>query len=204
MNKSKFFTCLVIIAVLGITFINPIYPHDQMLQHAGTLLLMIPIVYDVLKDRMPYTAFLGLALFTILHIIGARYIYSNVPYKEWFMSTGIVGANFFTDSRNYYDRFVHFMFGFLLFPYLVFLCRKWLKFGDILAIVFSWFFIQTGSMIYELFEWLLTIFMAPEDAENYNGQQGDIWDAQKDMAMALIGSTIPAIWYWCKNFTKRK
>lgn len=53
----------------------------------------------------------------------------------------------------------------------------------------AWLMIQTGSMIYELFEWLLTIVMTPDAADNYNGQQGDMWDAQKDMAMALVGST---------------
>ena len=42
--------------------------------------------------------------------------------------------------------------------------------------------IQTGSLIYELFEWLLTIVMTAEEADYYNGQQGDMWDAQKDMA----------------------
>lgn len=41
MNRAKLITCLVIIVVLAITFIKPIYPHDQILQHAGTLLLMI-------------------------------------------------------------------------------------------------------------------------------------------------------------------
>ena len=50
----------------------------------------------------------------------------------------------------------------------------------------AWLMIQTGSMIYELFEWLLTIVMTPDAADNYNGQQGDMWDAQKDMAMALV------------------
>ncbi len=123
---------------------------------------------------MPYSTFLGLSLFTILHIIGARYIYSYLPYREWFVSTGIVDAEFFSGTRNYYDRFVHFMFGFLLFPYMMFLCRKRLRLGDMMAILFSWLLIQTGSMIYELFEWSLTVFMAPGDAENYNGQQGDI------------------------------
>ena len=204
MNRAKLITCLVIIVVLAITFINPIYPHDQILQHAGTLLLMIPLVYDLKKGRMPYAAFLGLSLFTILHIIGARYIYSYVPYSEWIVSTGIVDAGFFSGNRNYYDRFVHFMYGFLLFPYIMFLCQKRLRLGDMTAILFSWLIIQTGSMIYELFEWLLTVFMAPEDAESYNGQQGDIWDAQKDMALALIGSTIPAVWYWCKRLFKRE
>ena len=53
----------------------------------------------------------------------------------------------------------------------------------------AWLMVQTGSMIYELFEWLLTMVMSSDVADNYNGQQGDMWDAQKDMAMALVGST---------------
>ena len=52
------------------------------------------------------------------------------------------------------------------------------------------------SMAYEIFEWLLTVFLSPEDADSYNGQQGDMWDAQKDMALALVGSTLSAIWIY--------
>ena len=73
---------------------------------------------------MPMSAFIGIALFTLLHIIGARYVYSNVPYKEWSVSLGLVGADFFQDPRNHYDRFVHFSFGVLLFPFLVYLCKE--------------------------------------------------------------------------------
>ena len=53
--------------------------------------------------------------------------------------------------------------------------------------------VQAGSLIYELFEWALTLVLSPEDAEGYNGQQGDVFDAQKDMALATLGSTIAAI-----------
>ena len=58
-------------------------------------------------------------------------------------------------------------------------------------------------MVYELFEWLLTIVMSPEQADNYNGQQGDAWDAQKDMALAMIGSTVMAVCYLFKNVIHR-
>lgn len=69
----------------------------------------------------------------------------------------------------------------------------------------AWLLVQTGSMIYELFEWLLTIVMTTEAANNYNGQQGDMWDAQKDMALALLGSTITAIGIFVQsNRLKRK
>ena len=62
--------------------------------------------------------------------------------------------------------------------------------------------IQTGSMIYELFEWLLTIVMSSDAADSYNGQQGDMWDAQKDMALALLGSTTMLLLYMLRSVQK--
>ena len=41
--------------------------------------------------------------------------------------------------------------------------------------------------------------MSPEQADNYNGQQGDQWDAQKDMLLAMIGSTLMAVYYLVKD-----
>ena len=199
MNKTKLILIVALLAFTAITFINPIYPHEQFLQHAGTVLLLIPLMVDMVKDRMPMSAFVGILLFAVLHVIGARYIYSYVPYKDWSVSLGIVDAGFFQDTRNHYDRFVHFSFGVLLFPYLQYACKKWFNMKTFFAVFMAWLIIQTGSMIYELFEWLLTIVMSPEQADNYNGQQGDIWDAQKDMVLAMMGSTIMAVFYLCKN-----
>ena len=199
MNKSKLILFLAFVAFTTVTFIHPVYPHEQFLQHAGTILLLIPLIADVKKDRMPMSAFVGILLFAVLHIIGARYIYSYVPNKEWCFSLGLVVVGFFHDSRNHYDRFVHFCFGVLLFPYLHYACKQWFNLKALPAVFMSWLIIQTGSMVYELFEWLLTIVMSPEQADNYNGQQGDIWDAQKDMALAMAGSTVLAVFYLVKN-----
>ena len=199
MNKTKFVFIIFFVVFTVITFINPVYPHEQLLQHAGTVLLFIPLIVDTVKDKMPLSAFLGILLFAILHVIGARYIYSYVPYKEWSVSLGIVDADFFQDPRNHYDRFVHFSFGVLLFPYLQYACKRWFNLKTIPAVFMAWLIIQTGSMVYELFEWLLTIVLSPEQADNYNGQQGDIWDAQKDMVLAMLGSTMMAFFYICKK-----
>lgn len=195
-TKTILFYIVILIGIL--TCIHPIFPRDQYLQHIGTILLLIPMVADLRKSRMPMSAFIGIALFTLLHIIGARYVYSNVPYKEWSVSLGLVGADFFQDPRNHYDRFVHFSFGVLLFPFLVYLCKERLRQKPLIAILIAWLVIQTGSMIYEMFEWLITVVMSPATADSYNGQQGDMWDAQKDMALALIGSTIAALFYLFK------
>lgn len=204
MNKTKLSFLLILIFITVITCINPIYPHEQFLQHAGTLLLMIPLLIDVVRNRMPNSTYIGIVLFTILHVVGARYIYSYVPYKEWSVLLGIVNMDFFQDPRNHYDRFVHFAFGLLMLPYFIYLCKERLKLNYIVSIIVSWLAIQTGSMIYELFEWLLTVVMTPEEASDYNGQQGDMWDAQKDMALAMIGSTITALWYYIRyKFSKK-
>ena len=196
-TKTILFFIVILIGIL--TCIHPLFPRDQYLQHIGTILLLIPMVADLRKSRMPMSAFIGIALFTLLHIIGARYVYSNVPYKEWSVSLGLVGADFFQDPRNHYDRFVHFSFGVLLFPFLVYLCKERLRQKPLIAILIAWLVIQTGSMIYEMFEWLITVVMSPATADSYNGQQGDMWDAQKDMALALIGSTIAALFYLFKD-----
>jgi len=44
------------------------------------------------------------------------------------------------------------------------------------------------SACYELIEWQAAIWTAPEQGEAFLGTQGDVWDTQKDMTMALIGS----------------
>jgi len=64
--------------------------------------------------------------------------------------------------------------------------------------------ILSMSMIYEVFEWSISIFLSPEDAEAYNGQQGDYWDAQKDMALASLGAFIVVIILQLKKASNSK
>lgn len=176
------------------TCINPIFPQEQFLQHIGTALFVLLMLFDLKKNFLGAVSFTGLALFTILHIIGARYIYSYVPYNEFVQQfCGIDLNGLLGTTRNHYDRLVHFSFGLLMLPMFSQIAEKQMKCSKGAAIVTAWLLIQTGSMIYELFEWLLTIVMTSEAANNYNGQQGDMWDAQKDMALALLGSTFTAI-----------
>ena len=205
MDKVKLVLLVTLVVVLSVTCIHPIFPHEQYLQHIGTILLLIPLVIDLRTNRMSKAAYWGLVLFTLFHIIGARYIYSYVPYKEWAAAIGLGDSAFVQGSRNHYDRFVHFAFGVLFFPYLLYVCKSVLGQKPLVAVFMAWLIIQTGSLVYELFEWALTIFMSPEDADSYNGQQGDMWDAQKDMALAMLGSTMMALFFLCKYaFQKRQ
>lgn len=201
--KYKLLIVASIVVFTIITCINPIYPEEQFLQHIGTVLLVLLMLFDIKKNYLGKVSFIGLALFTTLHIIGARYIYSYVPYDEFAKQLCGVSINeLLSTTRNHYDRLVHFSFGLLMVPMFSQIAEKKMRCSKGTAIVTAWMIVQTGSMIYELFEWLLTIVMTTEAANNYNGQQGDMWDAQKDMALALLGSSFTAILMYITKKTK--
>ncbi|APG63714.1 hypothetical protein LPB140_08220 [Sphingorhabdus lutea] len=178
----------LLLAVILIVQINQPFPEMAWMQHLPTMLLII--FSPLLLRRWPINdaALAFIILFLILHSIGGRYAYSNVPYNRW--SQDIFGFHLneiMGWTRNHYDRLVHYFFGFcalLPFAQLSKSAGHSASFSVKLAIGF----VLAASCIYEIFEWLLTIFMAGETAARYNGQQGDIWDAQKDMALAAIGA----------------
>ena len=191
----------VILIATGILFwVKSEYPNQQLLQHLGTLLVSLILLSDLKVNRFSLEAYIGVSLFILLHIIGARWIYSNVPYQSFFESIGIDIHELFNihSERNHYDRLVHFSFGFLMIPFLFEIYRVRIK-NTIVSLVFAWLTIQTFSMFYEIFEWILTVIIPGEGATDYNGQQGDVWDAQKDMALAMLGSTFTAIIYFYRE-----
>lgn len=187
--------------LLIITTVSPLYPDQQYLQHLGTAIIAMPLFYDHFKKQFSYSSMLGLSLFIAIHIIGARYIYSYVPYNDWSVALFNFDINStFGFERNHYDRFVHFSFGLLLLPFTRDLVKRYFsKDQFLLSLIMAWLIIQFFSMFYELFEWTLTVVMTTEMAENYNGQQGDNWDAHKDMALAMLGSSLTALYYGARS-----
>ena len=203
--KIKTALLFILIATSILFWVKSEYPNQQLLQHLGTLLVSLILIADLILDRLSLNAYIGVSLFILLHIIGARWIYSNVPYQSFFESIGIDIHELFNinSQRNHYDRLVHFSFGLLMVPFLFEIYRVRIE-NTIISLVFAWLTIQTFSMFYEVFEWLLTVIVPGEGATDYNGQQGDVWDAQKDMALALLGATFTAIIYIYKERKKIK
>ena len=187
--------CLIVICIaMVLASINPLSWNDYLLHQLGTVIFMAMVwaCYRYLASTT--TSFVLASLFIVIHIIGARYLYSYVPYNEWIQSLfGINLNHLFGWERNMYDRLVHFCYGLLLVPlikdvfhYLI----PSLSLRTILLLVLQ--FNLATSALYELFEWVLGVSLSPESAEAYNGQQGDIWDAQKDMLLAFISALITA------------
>ena len=71
--------------------------------------------------------------------------------------------------------------------------RRGLTGSGILAAVSVSVVLAIGA-VYEILEWTISLLFAPAYAESYNGQQGDMWDPQKDLALAGVGAILMASW----------
>jgi putative membrane protein len=126
-----------------------------------------------------------------LHEIGAHYTYSLVPYDSFLIKY----FNFSLDEavgweRNNFDRVIHFLYGLLLtYPFREVYCRITNSKG-FWGYFFPLLFSITASMLYELLEWAAAEVFAGDLGMTYLGTQGDVWDAQKDMALAALGAVI--------------
>ncbi len=133
----------------------------------------------------------------ILHVIGSHYTYSEVPF-------GYTIQDWFHSARNMYDRLVHFSFGFLLaYPIReVFMGLSQSK--GFWSYYFPLELVSAASALYEVFEWLIAQNADPNAGLAFLGSQGDIWDTQKDMMLAIVGATIAMLIIYIINRLTKK
>jgi putative membrane protein len=124
-----------------------------------------------------------LFVYMMLHIVGSHYTYAEVPFGFWLQ-------HLLDQSRNHYDRIVHFSFGLLLaYPIRELVVRI----SNARGWWGLWFpieFVLAFSCVYELLEWAIAEVFGGDLGIAYLGSQGDVWDAQKDMALAGLGAVI--------------
>jgi putative membrane protein len=170
--------------VVGVLVWSGIGPHDRFtwVLEVFPVLLGIPIlIYTHPRFRFTPVVYGLMAFHAIILMVGGRYTYAEVPFGFWMQEA-------FGWTRNHYDRIGHFVQGFV--PAMVareILIRRsplarsrWLPF---LVVCFCLAF----SAFYELIEFW-TALATGEGAEAFLGTQGDPWDTQWDMMLALIGA----------------
>lgn len=167
------------------------YPEVALLQHIPTMVFLVASPWLLRRWPLSTPALGCIVVFLMLHTLGGRYAYSNVPYDDWARAlTGATLSDTFGWTRNHYDRLVHFAFGALSVVPVAEIARRWGGLGRRGAVLAVLGWVLAISCLYEIFEWLLTIVAAGETADRYNGQQGDVWDAQKDMTFAALGAIL--------------
>jgi putative membrane protein len=172
-------------------------PVDRFGWFLENLLIILFLVIFIFLHRFfsfSYFAYLCIFLFLNLHTIGAHYSY-RTPIDPWL-------KQWFALDRAYYDRIVHFSFGlFMVIPIkewyqqILQLPQKMYTFLSILT-VFS------AGALYELIEMWVTMIVAPEAGAAFIGLQGDQWDTQHDMELALYGSFLMSLGVSVAKFIK--
>jgi putative membrane protein len=174
---------LLVASVLSLT-LSGLDPHDRLtwLLEVSPVLIALPLLV-VTYSRFRLTPLLYRLIFlhAVILIIGGYYTYSLTPIGFWMQRA-------FGFARNHYDRIGHLAQGFIpaIAAREVLLRRSPLVRG-------KWLFFlvtcvcTTVAALYELIEWG-TALLAGEGATAFLGTQGDPWDAQWDIFLALVGA----------------
>ena len=93
-------------------------------------------------------------------------------------------------AATIFDRLVHFLFGLLLLPAIAQWLRAQMRMRGVLAFAVPILVVEAWSAIFELIEWSAALAFGGDLGQAYLGTQGDVWDAQWDMALALLGAVI--------------
>lgn len=162
------------------------HPYDRVtwLLEVFPVLIAVPVLIATHR-RFPLTPLVYVLVFVhaLILIPGGAYSYARVPLGFWI-------AKAFSLHRNPYDKIGHLAQGFV--PALVarevllrgrFVSTRWMLVFLCVSIVM---FISAS---YEIFEWLTAVALG-QGADEFLGTQGDPWDTQSDMLMALVGGTL--------------
>jgi len=156
--------------------------------------ILVAIVVGVLVAAYRRFAFSNLsclliALFLALHAIGAHSGYAHSPVGFWLRDT--LGLR-----RNPYDRVIHCAFGLLLaYPLRELLIRT----GGVRGWAAHWLpvvLVLAASTCFEVIESVVAEMVSPGNGPEWLGAQGDDWDAQFDMGMALLGAAAAMLIAW--------
>jgi putative membrane protein len=169
--------------------VGPWYRADWLLENVIVFVALPLFVRSARAWRFSDAAYVCLFVFLVLHSVGAHYTYSEVPYDDWFRALSGRSLNDLLGwERNHYDRLVHFSYGLLLLPASVELFDRVAPPRGLWRALLPVLFIMSHSVIYEQIEWGAALLFGGDLGQAYLGTQGDVWDAQKDTALATLGA----------------
>ena len=175
---------ILLVAVLGALLLSGLTPYDRTTWwlEVFPILLGVPLLVAT-RRRFPLThlAYTLLAVHALILMLGGHYTYERVPLGTWAQQAfGLV--------RNDYDRLGHFAQGFVpaIVAREVLLRTSPLRPGRWLFVLVTAVCLAI-SACYEFIEWWVAV-AGGASADAFLGTQGDVWDTQWDMFMALVGA----------------
>jgi len=166
-----------------ITGISPVDRRDWLLENFLVVTFAGLLIATYRRFPLSDVSYVLITLYMTLHAIGAHYTYAQVPFGLWVKEA-------FHQSRNHYDRLVHFSFGLMLaYPAReIFLrvanARGFWAYYLPLDVTLAF------SAMYEIMESWFAQIVGPGLGDAWLGTQGDIWDPQKDIGLAALGALL--------------
>jgi putative membrane protein len=177
----------ILAAAYGLVFLwSAVGPEDRATWALENLLVLITVSALIATHRRFQFSNLSCVLifsFLVLHSVGSHYTYSLAPPGDW-MGRWLGG------DRNHYDRLVHFAFGLLLAYPLREVAQRLLNLRRGWAYAVPLFAVVSFGAGYEIIESWAARVVDPEVGLAFLGSQGDEWDSQKDMSVALYGAVL--------------
>jgi len=180
---------LLLATVCLVLIWSGISPTDRMtwVLEVFPVLIGAPVLLMTYR-RFPLTplAYWLLAVHAVILMVGGHYTYAQVPLGFWMQDA-------FDFSRNHYDRIGHIAQGFVpaILAREVLVRLSPLRSGGWLAFLVVCVCLAI-SAFYEMIEWWVAE-LAGIAAESFLATQGDIWDTQWDMFLALCGATVAVL-----------
>ena len=180
---------LVLLGVLSLvcvaTLIAPPAGRTSWFLEVGPGLIGIAVLIGFYRRQpMSHWVYWCVFLHVLILIYGGYYTYALTPLGNWFRDE-------FGLARNHYDRVGHLALG--VFP--CFIVREVLlratpltRGGWLYFLVLS--VVLAVAAFWELLEWWVTLIAASDVGQAFLGSQGDVWDAQWDMVLALVGAAV--------------
>jgi len=184
LHGSHALPLLLLAVVAGALVVSAIGPTDRLTWwlEVAPVLIAAPVLMLTAR-RFPLTKLLYvlIAVHALILILGGHYTYAQVPLGYW-------AQDLFDLARNPYDRLGHFAQGFVpaMIAREILLRSSPLKRGGWLFFIVCCICLAV-SACYEFIEWW-TAIIGGGSAEAFLGMQGDVWDTQWDMFLALCGA----------------
>jgi putative membrane protein len=188
-SRPSRYELLLLAVLLGVFVWSAISPHDRFTWglEVFPVIIGVPLLVCV-YPRFRFTPLVAtlIALHAIILMVGGKYTYAEVPLGFWMATT-------FHFARNHYDRIGHLAQGFVpaLIAREVLIRRSPLAGTGWVSFVVVCFCLAL-SAFYELVEFW-TALATGSAAEAFLGTQGDPWDTQWDMMLALIGAILALV-----------
>jgi len=156
---------------------------NWLLENTLTLPFLILLYFLYRWHRFSTWSVTFIFIFLMLHVYGSQHTYSENPFGFWL-------KDLLHLQRNHFDRLVHFGFGFLLAYPMHEIGRDKIKMPAWLTYLIPIVLTLALGALYEIVEWIVADIFFPTQGPAFLGMQGDLWDAQKDMALAVGGALL--------------